>query len=197
MNDQKRTADAVLKTSLRYTQEFFDMWTKNCQSMFGKTIPALGPMREKEEKMMESFPVYLNLYNTWIESNLNFQSVFMEAMKKTYERTIDKTLECDASPEKYKEFYQIWIDTYSETFKEFMKSGHFSSDMGKIMSHFVDFQKYNRDMLEENFLKPGNLPTKTEIDEINKELYSLKKTIKELNNKIKELSKTSESEIKE
>jgi peptidoglycan hydrolase CwlO-like protein len=32
-----------------------------------------------------------------------------------------------------------------------------------------------------------NLPTKTEIDEINKELYSLKKTVKELTSQIKEL----------
>ena len=49
------------------------------------------------------------------------------------------------------------------------------------------FQEYNREMLEENYLKPMNLPTKTENDEINKELYFLKKTVKELTNQIKEL----------
>jgi hypothetical protein len=51
----------------------------------------------------------------------------------------------------------------------------------------MDFQKYNRDMLEDNYLKPMNLPTKTEIDEINKELYTLKKTVKELTRQIKEI----------
>ncbi len=54
------------------------------------------------------------------------------------------------------------------------------------MSYFMEYQKYNREMLEENYLKPMNLPTKTEIDEINKELYSLKKTVKELTSQIKE-----------
>jgi polyhydroxyalkanoate synthesis regulator phasin len=72
------------------------------------------------------------------------------------------------------------MESYSETFKEFLKSGHFSSDMGKFMSNFLDVQKYNRDMLEENYLKPSNLPTKSDIDELNKELYSLKKQVKEL-----------------
>jgi hypothetical protein len=43
-------------------------------------------------------------------------------------------------------------------------------------------------MLEENILKPMNMPTSTDIDEINRELYSLKKTVKELNRKIYELS---------
>jgi hypothetical protein len=52
----------------------------------------------------------------------------------------------------------------------------------------MDFQIYNREMLEENYLKPMNLPTKTEIDEINKELYSLKKKVKELTREIKELT---------
>ena len=59
--------------------------------------------------------------------------------------------------------------------------------MGKLNSHLMDFQKYNREMLEENYLKPMNLPTKTEIDEINKELYFLKKNVKELTSQIKEL----------
>jgi len=51
----------------------------------------------------------------------------------------------------------------------------------------MDFQTYNRGMLEDNYLKPMNLPTKTEIEEINKELYSLKKKVKELSSEIKEL----------
>ena len=198
VEDQLELSKRQLKLSLESTQEFFDMWMKNYQSTFGKLtqIPAVGPIREKQEKMMKSFPLYANLYTAWIESNINFQNVFMEAMRRTYEKTINDTKgdKEGTSPEKYKEFYKTWIDTYSETFKEFMKSGHFLSDMNKIMSHFMDFQKYNREMIEENFLKPSNLPTKTEIDEINKELYSLKKMIKDLDNKIKELSNKSESD---
>jgi len=39
-------------------------------------------------------------------------------------------------------------------------------------------------MLEENYLKPSNLPTKSDIDELNRELYSLRKQVKELSGKI-------------
>lgn len=197
--EQERTAKAVLKLSLESTQEFFDMWTKNYQSTFGKMVhmPAIGPIREKQEKIVNGFPLYVNLYTSWIDSNVNFQNVFLEAMRKTYEKQLELSKEDNGeiNPEKYKDdIYKIWLDTYSETFKEFLKSGHFLSDMNKIMSNLVDFQKYNRDMIEENILRPGNLPTKTDIDEINKELYSLKKMIKELTKEIEELSKKSGSQ---
>ena len=189
---QKRTASAdPLKTYLDSTQEFFDMWLNSYQSTFGKLtqVPAFGPIREKQEKIMKGFPIYVNLYSTWVDSNINFQTIFTEAMKKTYEKMIIET-KGKITVEKYKDFYKIWLETYSETLKEFMKSGHYTTDMGKLMTHFVDFQRYNKEMIEENILKPGNLPTKTEIDEINKELYSLKKILKDLDKKSNDISKT-------
>jgi class III poly(R)-hydroxyalkanoic acid synthase PhaE subunit len=177
------------KSSFESTREFFDIWLKNYEATYGRLMdmPALGPAREKSEKLMKEFSIGVNLYAAGMDSNINFQSVFMEAMRRMREKTATQ-MEGEISPEKYKEFYKIWVETYSETFKEFLKSGHFASDMGKFMSYFMEFQKYNREMLEENYLKPMNLPTKADIDEINKELYSLKKTVKELTSKIKELS---------
>jgi class III poly(R)-hydroxyalkanoic acid synthase PhaE subunit len=176
------------KSSFESTQEFFDMWLKTYEATMGRLVemPAVGPAREKSEKMMKGFSTSVNLYTAGMDSTANFQSVFMEAMHRVHEKTATD-MEGEIGPEKYKDFYKIWIETYSETFKEFLKSGHFASDMGKLNSHLMDFQKYNREMLEENYLKPMNLPTKTEIDEMNKELYYLKKTVKELTSQIKEL----------
>lgn len=190
----KRTASAdPLQAYLDSTQEFFDTWMNNYQLTFGKLahIPAFGPVREKQEKIMKGFPVYVNLYNTWVESNINFQTVFTGAMKKTYEKMITET-KGEITKENYKDFYKIWLETYSETLKEFMKSGHYTSDMGKLMSHFMDFQKYNKDMIEENILKPCNLPTKADIDEINKDLYALRKALKDLDKRTNEMSKTAD-----
>jgi class III poly(R)-hydroxyalkanoic acid synthase PhaE subunit len=176
------------KSKFESTQEFFDMWLKVYNATTGRLIemPAIGPSREKSKKMMKGFSTFVNLYAAGMDFNYNIQSVFMEAMRKVKEKTASD-MEGEISPEKCKDFYNIWIETYSETFKEFLKSGHFASDMGRLNSNLMDFQAYNREMLEENYLKPMNLPSKTEIDEINKELYFLKKTVKELSSQIKEL----------
>jgi polyhydroxyalkanoate synthesis regulator phasin len=44
----------------------------------------------------------------------------------------------------------------------------------------MDFQKSSRELIEENLLRPANLPTRTEIDDLSKEVYVLKKQVKEL-----------------
>ncbi|MCX9012662.1 MAG: hypothetical protein OIN66_16275 [Candidatus Methanoperedens sp.] len=179
-----------VKSSVELTHEFFDMWLKTYESTYGRLleVPAVGPMRERSEKAMRSFSVSVNLYTAWLESLVNFQNVFIEAMRRTREKMVTE-MEGEIKPEVYKDFYRVWIETYSETFKEFLKSGHFSSDMGTLTSYFVDFQKTNRDLLEENYLKPMSLPTRTEIDEINKEVYSLKKAVKELTSQVREISR--------
>src|SRR4030065_651574 len=186
MRDTDRSC--MEKSNFESTQEFFDQWLKVYNATTGRLVdmPSLGPSREKSEKMMKGFSTFVNLYTAGMDSNSNFQSVFMEAMRRVHEKT-GSDMDGEISPEKCKDFYKIWIETYSETFKEFLKSGHFASDMGKLNSNLMDFQTYNREMLEESYLKPMNLPTKTEIDEINKELYCLKKTVKELTSQVKEL----------
>ncbi len=189
------------KSSVELTHEFFDQWLKTYESTYGRLVemPAMGPMRERSEKMVRNFSVSVNLYTAWMESLVNFQNVFMEAMRRMREKMTTE-IEREALPEKYRDFYQLWIETYSETFKEFLKSGHFSSDMGRLTSYFVDFQKSNRELVEENVLKPINLPTRTEIDEMNRELYTLKKTAKNLTRDMDSLKRTMQeltSQVKE
>jgi hypothetical protein len=175
------------KSSFESTQEFYDQWVNTYKATMGKLfeMPAVGPAREKSEKMMKGFSTSVNLYAAWMDSTANFQNVFLEAMRRVRLKMATEK-EGEISPDN-KDFYELGIETYSETFKEFLKSGHFASDMGKLNSCLMDNQIYNREMLEENYLKPMNLPTMTEIDEINKELYSLKKKVKELTSQIKEL----------
>lgn len=174
--------------NIESTREFFSTWIKNYEATFGKVaeIPSMGPMREKSDKINKGLPLFFNLYATWLETVTDFQSLSIEAMKRMNEKTAE--IEGPIGPDKYRDIYNIWIESYSDTFKEFLKSGHFSEDLGKFTANLLDVQKYNREMLEENYLKPSNLPTKTDIDEINREMYSLRKQIKELNNRMNELS---------
>ena len=184
----QETSKSKKESDFKSTQEYYDWWLNIYKTTMGRLVemPVVGPAREKSEKMMKGLSTFVNLYAAGMDISSNLQTVFAEAMRKVQEKTAND-MEREISPGKYKEFYKIWIETYSETFKDFSKSDHFVSDLGKLNSCLIDFQQNNREMIEENFLKPMNLPTKKEIDEINKELYSLKKTVKELARQIKEL----------
>lgn len=172
------------------TQQFFDLWQKTYDETYGRVfnIPSIGPMREKQEKLIKTFYSAINLYTVSLKFDINFQSTFFEAMQRTHQRIIEKMKEEDnVNPDKYKDFYEVWIGTCSEVFNEILKSERFISDMGKLTSAFTEFQKDNRQIVEENYLKFTNIPTKTEIDDVYRELYYLKNKMKELNKKIEEL----------
>ncbi|KCZ71635.1 Poly(R)-hydroxyalkanoic acid synthase subunit [Candidatus Methanoperedens nitroreducens] len=131
--------------------------------------------------------ISINLFTAWMEYIAKLHSVFVETTRRVREKTKDRENE-EISSEIYRELYKIWLETYSETLKEFLRSDHFASNMGSLMSHFMNFQRSKQELFEEYYLEPLGLPTRAEIDEIYKEMYSLKKTIKDLTIQIKELS---------
>jgi class III poly(R)-hydroxyalkanoic acid synthase PhaE subunit len=178
------------KSSLDFNKDVFDLWAKAYQATYGRFIemPALGPNREKIEEMRKNFDANLGLYASWLRSSASFQSVLAEATRKTREKIAEVAAE-EGAEETPKDFYKVWLETYSDTFKEFLKSEDFSEDLGQLTSDLMDTQMSNQDMLEKNLLKPMNLPTRTEINEINKEVYTLRKKVKSLTKQVERLSK--------
>jgi len=186
------------ETRIEITHELFDLWLKAYGATYGRLMemPAMGPMRERFTKLMKESPTSVNYFVTMMESMMDFQSVLLQAMIKTQEKMTSKIesdmesdLEGKPTKETFRDFYKVWFETYSETFKEFLKSEEFASDLSTLLSRSIDFQKNNRAILEETFLKPNDLPTKSEIDELTKEIYTLKRKMNELTSNLNKLSR--------
>ena len=180
------TENADLQTS----HEFFERWLKAYESTYGRIIdmPTMGPSREGVDRLRKNFEATVNMQASWAESLSGFQSAFMEATRRTQEK-VEKLGAHGASPSSYKAYYDIWMETYRETFKEFLKSKFFASDLAKLTSNSMDFQKSSRILIEENFLRPANIPTQTDMDDLNKEVYLLKKQVKELARELRKSAK--------
>ena len=169
-------------SDLQASHDFFELWLKAYETTYGKIVdmPVMGPSREGADRLRKNFEATINLHAAWAQSIASFQSAFMEATRKTQEKVEKQIAEEGASPSSYKDYYDLWMNTYSETFKEFLKSRFFASDLAKLTSNSMDFQKSSRELVEENFLRPANLPTRTEIDDLSKEVYMLKKQVRML-----------------
>jgi archaellum component FlaC len=169
-------------TDLQASHDFFELWEKAYEASYGRIIeiPTMGPSREGADRLRKNFEATVNLHAAWAQSIASFQSAFMEATRRTQEKVEKQVAEEGASPSSSKEYYELWMNTYSETFKEFLKSRFFASDLARLTSNSMDFQKSSRDLIEENFLRPANLPTRTEIDDLSKEVYLLKKQVREM-----------------
>jgi hypothetical protein len=172
---------------LQASHDFFELWKKTYEATYGKIIdmPIMGPSREGADRLRKNFEATINLNSAWAQSMASFQSAFMEASRKTQENVDRQAAEEGVSSSSHKkgshkDYYDIWMETYSKTFSEFLKSRFFASDLAKLTSNSMDFQKSSRELVEEILLKPANIPTRTEIDDLCKEVYLLKKKVKEL-----------------
>jgi class III poly(R)-hydroxyalkanoic acid synthase PhaE subunit len=175
---------------LDFTRDMFSLWAKAYQASYKRFLetPVLGPNREAVEDFQKNMDANLSLYASWLQSAASFQSVFAEATRKMREKLAEMTVE-EGAEETAEKFYETWLQTYSDTFHDFLKSKYFSDDLKTLVSNTMDAQMSDRELFEKNALKPMNLPTRTEIDEINKEVYNLRKKVKELTKQIEELSK--------
>jgi hypothetical protein len=168
-------------SNLQASHDFLEHWLKTYEATYGRIIdmPIMGPSREGADRLRKNFETAINMHAAWAQSIANYQSAFMEATQKTQEEVEKRIIE-GASPSSYKGYYDLWMETYSETFKKFLKSHFFATDLARVTSSSMDFQKSSRTLVEENFLRPANIPTRTEMDDLSKEVYLLKKQVKEL-----------------
>ena len=65
-------------SSFESAREFYDQWLKTYKATTGRLVemPAVGPAREKSEKMMKGFSTFVNLYTAGMDTSSNFQGVF-------------------------------------------------------------------------------------------------------------------------
>jgi len=104
------------------------------------------------------------------------------------------------APKTFKEFYTLWWTTNEETVHELFKNPEFSRLLGRVTDAATQVRKRYDDVMEE-YLKALPVPTRSEMNDLYKTLYMLKKEVrkntkqmKELENKLKTKKMTPEKE---
>ncbi len=86
--------------------------------------------------------------------------------------------------EQIEAFKRIWIDIFDNDFTELFDSDKFGENYGKLVSKELELTKHWNNIINV-ILKSANLPSKEEIDEIYKEMHSLKKRVGKLELELK------------
>lgn len=152
-----------------------------------QALTSVGPMRafaanakkistefiEMNEGLME-FNQYLTEYykqlsDTWVEAQkkVNF-----------------KAPEVPQDIEQIEAFKRIWIDIFDNDFTELFDSKKFGENYGKLVSKELELTKHWNNITNV-ILQSASLPSKEEIDEVYKEIHSLKKRVSRLELELK------------
>lgn len=86
--------------------------------------------------------------------------------------------------EQIEAFKRIWIDIFDNDFTELFDSKKFGENYGKLVSKELELTKHWNNITNV-ILQSANLPSKKEMDEVYKEIHSLKKRVGKLELELK------------
>jgi hypothetical protein len=145
-------------------------------------LPTIGPIFAFSKDVSSYAGDFVNLGKVMAELKTNMDSywalistAYSKAMKETMERA-PKQLMTKDDIENYR---RAAIEAFEDAFTELFASAEFSAVYGKMFSSQLDVSRAMQSIAEKNF-KTLNLPTRSEVDEILKDVAELKRTVRDL-----------------
>jgi hypothetical protein len=159
-------------------------WTDIMHLMSSKpqALTSVGPMRafaanskKISTELIEINEVLIGFNQHYTEYYKQLADTWSDAQKKVNL----KAPEISQDIEQIETFKRIWIDIFDNDFTELFDSGKFGENYGKLVSKELELTKHWNNITNV-ILQSVNLPSKEEMDEIYKEIHSLKKRVGKL-----------------
>ena len=177
-------AESDYEKTLEYYKHLSLFWTDIVYLMASKpaALTSAGPMRKfaMQAKKLSTEMIEANEDLTEFNTRLaeyykQLSATWIEAQK----RVNKKIPEIPQDMEHLEASKRVWIDIFENDFTQLFDSQKFGENFGKLISSELELSKHWNNMLS-TLLETANIPTKNDIDEIYKELYSLRKRISKL-----------------
>ncbi len=182
--------------TVEYYKHLSLFWTDLIHLMSSKpqALTSTGPMRSfaANSKKVSTELIEIN------ESLMGFNKFVTEYYKQLAETWNEaqkkgnlKAPEVPQDVEQIEAFKRIWIDIFDNDFTELFDSKKFGENYGRLVSKELELTKHWNNITNV-ILQSANLPSKEEIDEVYKEIHSLKKRITKLEIELKKGSRKNE-----
>jgi len=160
--------------------EFLNRWTDTYKKEFQQflNIPQLGLTKFYQEKFNRAVDKY-NLFQAAQVEFVQLLSVPVEKSFHVMQEKLSKIAESGDLPEDSKYYYQMWIRILEGHFMTLFQSNEYTETMGKTLHAMNQFLSARREVLED-MLQSFPVATHKDMDELYKEIYQLKRRIREL-----------------
>lgn len=155
------------------------------ESTFGKIfkMPKVGKDRDKIELMMTC----LDKSSEYIAKNTEFKHkmyvVGQKAMEKVME-AIAKRVKEGAEIKNYDEFFRLWTDINEDEYFELFKTDEFAKVQGDMLDAALEARRHIHQLMEV-YLEDYPIALRSEMNDLYKTVYDLKRKVRELDKKLK------------
>lgn len=158
----------------------FKAWTElyERETLNQFRMPPMGLTREHQERtnrVMEAF----NRFQSAMTQFLYQTSLPMEKSLQAMREELSTTVKGEMPAEEFKALYRKWVGVLEEKYMVLLKSKEYIEAMNKAIDAFGEFKSAKSQWME-HYLKMMDVPTQREMDDVCKDLYNLKKEVKEL-----------------
>ena len=149
------------------------------------SAPAVGKDREKMELLSKCAKAMSSFAANNIEYQQMMQSTGQEAMQEVV-KELAKKVEAGEKFEKFDEFFALWIDTNEKTFYKLFQTKAFSQRRNALTDAGFNARKLYNEIIERELVELP-IARRSEMDEVYKIVYDLRKQIKGLESQIQAL----------
>ena len=157
-----------------------------------QALTSMGPMRAFASNSKKISTELIQINENLMEFN-KFVTEYYKQLSETWSDAQKKVnLKAPDVPhdvEQMESFKRIWIDIFDNDFTELFDSEKFGENYGKLVSKELELTKHWNN-ISNVILQSVNLPSKEEIDEVYKEIHSLKKRVTKLEIELKKKKET-------
>jgi hypothetical protein len=177
------------KENFDYYKHLSLFWTDIIHLMSSKpqALASIGPMRAFASNSKKVSIELIEINENLIEFN-KFLTEYYKQLADTWgiaQKKVNlKVPDVPQDIEQMDAFKRIWIDIFDNDFTELFDSTKFGENYGKLVSKELELTKHWNN-ISNIILQSANLPSKEEIDEVYKEIHSLKKRVTRLEIELK------------
>ena len=139
-------------------------------------LPTIGPMYA----FSKDFSSYTNEVMVELKNNMDsYWSLVNAAYTKAVRDLVERAPMQLATKEDFENYRRAAIEVFEDTFTALFTSSGFSEVYGKLFGSQLNVSKVMQSIAEKNF-KMLNLPTRSEVDEMLKDIMELKRTVRDI-----------------
>ena len=169
-------ADNAQEFMQEQVNKVFELWSSNLK------LPTVGPTYAFSKDLGSFANDFVTLGKAMIELKGNMDS-YWSLLNTAYTKAVRDTVERApmqlATKEDFENYRRAAIEAFEDTFTDLFTSSEFSQVYGKVFGSQLNVSRVVQSIVEKNF-KMLNLPTRSEVDDILKDIVELKRTVRDM-----------------
>jgi hypothetical protein len=161
-------------------QDAFKAWMEIYEKEFRQflNIPPLGLTRFYQERMAR-FADKFNLLQGTIAEFMYLVYLPMEKSLKVMQEKLEALTKDGKLPENSQDYYRMWLKILEGHYMTLFKSSEYTQVLSNTLNAMEDYMVARQELFRDT-LQTFQMPTNKDMDDLYKELYRLKKRVKQL-----------------